>query len=93
MTSRFPTPQEFAAFPPPNYVDPGTKTVQILGILIPMTVLVIIFILARIWSRTVIVLAIGLDDWLMLVAAVSLGYTGIPTNISLTGNVDNPSRK
>jgi hypothetical protein len=93
MTSRFPTAQEFASFPPPNYVDPETKTAQVLGILIPMTVLVIVFILARIWSRTIIVLAIGMDDWLMLVAAVSLDDTGTPTSVLLTRNVDSPSRK
>ena len=78
MTSKFPTPQEYAAFPSPNYVNPETKTAQVLGILIPMTVLVIVFISARIWSRTVIVFAVGLDDWLMVVAAVSLGYPGTP---------------
>jgi hypothetical protein len=85
MTSKFPTPQEYAAFPPPNYVNPETKTAQVLGILIPMTVLVIVFISARIWSRTVIVFAVGLDDWLMVVAAVSLGYADMPTSATLIG--------
>jgi len=71
MTSRFPTAAEFAAFPPPNYVDPVTKFPLALGIVIPMTVIVIAFISCRFYCRTVLIRTLGWDDWSMLTAAVS----------------------
>ncbi|KAF2025151.1 hypothetical protein EK21DRAFT_77115 [Setomelanomma holmii] len=70
MTSRFPTPAEFASFPPPNYVDPFTKRPVAMGIMIPMTALVVGAISCRFYSRTVIVRTLGWDDWLMLIAAI-----------------------
>jgi hypothetical protein len=42
-----------------------------MGILIPMTVLVVGFISCRFYCRTVLVNTLGWDDWAMLVAAVS----------------------
>lgn len=70
MTSRFPTPEEFASWPPPNYVDPETARPLALGIVIPMSVLVIVAISGRFYSRTVLVKTLGWDDWIMLLAAV-----------------------
>lgn len=71
MTSRFPTPAEFALFPPPNYDDPETRRPLALALVLPMTVLVIAFISGRFYSRTVLVRTLGWDDWFMLAAAVS----------------------
>ncbi|KAL7777961.1 hypothetical protein CFE70_004635 [Pyrenophora teres f. teres 0-1] len=71
MTSRFPTAAEFAAFPPPNYVDPVTKFPLALAIVIPMTVIVVGFISCRFYCRTVLIRTLGWDDWSMLMAAVS----------------------
>jgi hypothetical protein len=77
MTSRFPTPAEFASFPPPNYDDPATKLPLALSVVIPMTVLVVAFISCRFYCRTVLVNTLGWDDWTMLVAAVS-SVTNVP---------------
>jgi hypothetical protein len=71
MTSRFPTTAEFLSFPAPNYVDPVTRYTLALAVVIPMTVLVIGFISCRFYCRTVLVRTLGLDDWIMLAAAVS----------------------
>lgn len=72
MTSRFPTPAEMAAWPEPNYVDPETYRPLVLAVDIPMTVIVISFVAMRFYSRTVLIFAIGFDDWLMLFAAVRM---------------------
>jgi hypothetical protein len=71
MTSRFPTPEEFRSFPPPNYVDPTNQLPLALAIVVPMTVIVIAFISCRFYCRTVLVHTLGWDDWAMLIAAVS----------------------
>ena len=71
MTSRFPTAEEFASFPPPNYVDPANHLTLALAILVPLTILVIGFISCRFYCRTVLVNTLGWDDWTMLMAAVS----------------------
>ncbi|KAL6709653.1 hypothetical protein ACN47E_001081 [Coniothyrium glycines] len=70
MTSRFPTAQEFASFPKPNYVDPSTRLPLAMAVIIPMTVLVVVSISCRFYSRTRIVRTLGWDDWIMLAAAV-----------------------
>ena len=72
MTSRFPTAAELASWPDANYVNPETRLPLALAIIIPMTVLVVVFTSARFYSRTVLVHTLGWDDWIMLVAAVSL---------------------
>jgi hypothetical protein len=74
MTSRFPTAAEFLSFPKPNYVDPSTRLPLALAVVIPMTVLVIVAISCRFYSRTVLIYTLGWDDWTMFVAAVSLFY-------------------
>ncbi|KAF2870875.1 hypothetical protein BDV95DRAFT_607990 [Massariosphaeria phaeospora] len=79
---RTPTPQEMAAWPAPNYVDPETRRPLVLGINIPLLVLMIAFISMRFYSRTVIVRALGKDDWFMLAAAVTAVATSIMTCIA-----------
>lgn len=70
MTSRFPTAAEFASFPPPNYDNPTTLRPLAIGIITPMTVLVITFMSCRIYSRTVLTKTLGWDDGIMFLAAV-----------------------
>jgi hypothetical protein len=72
MTSRFPTAAELASFPEPNYVSPSTRRPLAIGIITPMTVLVVAFISCRFYSRTVLTKTLGWDDGIMLLAAVSL---------------------
>jgi hypothetical protein len=71
MTSRFPTAAEMAAWPDPNYVDPDRLQTAALGVNVSMAVIVTFFISCRLYSRTVLVPAVGWDDWVMLTAAVS----------------------
>jgi hypothetical protein len=65
-----PTPQDIAGWPVPNYVDPVTRRPLVLGVEIPLTVIPILFTAGRFYSRTVIVKALGWDDWFMLAATV-----------------------
>ncbi|CAN9098189.1 unnamed protein product [Alternaria alternata] len=83
MTSRFPTPEEFASFPPPNYVDPVNQLPLAMAVLIPMTVLVIGFVSCRFYCRTVLVNTLGWDDWAMMVAAVMSVGSNIMLIISM----------
>jgi hypothetical protein len=71
MTSRFPTAQELASFPNPNYVNPVTRQPLVVGVTIAMSILITTFISCRVYSRSVLVRAIGWDDWIMISAGVS----------------------
>lgn len=71
MTARFPTAQEFASFPEPNYVDPTTRFPLALGVAVPTAGLVAVFMSCRLYCRTVLVKTLGWDDGMMTVAAVS----------------------
>ncbi|KAF2689632.1 hypothetical protein K458DRAFT_439887 [Lentithecium fluviatile CBS 122367] len=53
-----------------NYVDPETRRPLALAVIIPMTALVITFISCRFYSRSVLIYALGWDDWTMLLAAI-----------------------
>ncbi len=72
MTSRFPTAEERLSFPTPNYVDPVTRRPLAVGIIAPITVLVVVFISCRFYSRTILTKTLGWDDGIMLLAAVRL---------------------
>ncbi|PSN71300.1 hypothetical protein BS50DRAFT_584806 [Corynespora cassiicola Philippines] len=67
---RVPTPEEVAAWPAPNYVNPITRRPLVLGVDIPLIFLVALVVSARFYSRTVIIRALGTDDWFMLAAGV-----------------------
>ncbi|KAF2713200.1 hypothetical protein K504DRAFT_517170 [Pleomassaria siparia CBS 279.74] len=77
-----PTAEQMAAWPAPNYVNPQTRRPLVLGIEIPLMILVIIFTAVRFYSRTVIIRALGMDDWFMLAASLILVATNIMTCIS-----------
>jgi hypothetical protein len=63
-----PTPEDISKWP--NYVDPITRRSLVLGVEIPLINLIIIFTAGRFYSRTIIVKALGWDDWFMLAASV-----------------------
>jgi hypothetical protein len=65
-----PTTADVLKWPTPNYVDPVTRRPLVLSVEIPLTVLTILFTGGRFYSRTVIVKALGWDDWFMLAATV-----------------------
>ena len=78
-----PTPAEILAWPKANYTHPETRRPLVLGVEIPLTILTILFTAGRFYSRTVIVKALGWDDWFMLVATVISTATNIMTCISV----------
>ncbi|KZM24329.1 hypothetical protein ST47_g4538 [Ascochyta rabiei] len=83
MTSRFPTAEELLSFPKPNYVDPTTRRPLAIGIITPMTVLVVVFMSCRLYSRTVLTKTLGWDDGIMLLAAVMSVGNNIMVIISM----------
>jgi hypothetical protein len=72
----FPTSADIIKWPAPNYVDPITRRPLVLAVEIPLTFLTIVFTAGRFYSRTVIVKALGWDDWFMLAATVRITIFG-----------------
>jgi hypothetical protein len=65
-----PTPADILTWPAANYIDPDTRRSLVLGVEIPLTILTALFTAGRFYSRTIIVKALGWDDWFMLAATV-----------------------
>lgn len=51
MWTQLPSPEEMAAWPPPNYVDPVTRRPLVLGVEIPLLLLVVLFNYMRFHSE------------------------------------------
>ncbi|PVH95173.1 hypothetical protein DM02DRAFT_732020 [Periconia macrospinosa] len=83
MTSRFPTLEEMASWPKPNFINPETQQPLALGLNTVMTFVVVSFISTRFYSRTRLVKALGLDDWIMLLAAICQVANNIVIIISM----------
>ena len=64
------TPDQIASWPAPNYVNPESRGPIVLGLATPSMVLVVIFTGMRFYGKGVLRQALGLDDWIMLAAAV-----------------------
>ncbi|KAL5432115.1 hypothetical protein PMIN07_003422 [Paraphaeosphaeria minitans] len=56
-------------FPPPNYVTPTTRVPVVLGLAISTCVLLLMLTGARLYARSHLRNARGIDDWMMLGAA------------------------
>ncbi|QDS69634.1 hypothetical protein FKW77_009012 [Venturia effusa] len=65
-----PTLEQIQSWPVPNFVDPETRVNLLLGIEAPLTILTIMFVSARFYSRTCLRKVLGWDDWIMALAAV-----------------------
>ncbi|KAJ4287362.1 hypothetical protein N0V90_012760 [Kalmusia sp. IMI 367209] len=57
-------------FPPPNFVNPTTRVPVVLGLTISTCILVLILTGGRLYARAHIKAALGIDDWMILVAAI-----------------------
>ncbi|KAF2004749.1 hypothetical protein P154DRAFT_571952 [Amniculicola lignicola CBS 123094] len=77
-----PTAEDAASWPAPNYVNPETRRPLVLGIQIPLMILVLSFTTMRFYSRTILIKALGADDWFMLVAAVFSVGVSVMTSVS-----------
>ncbi|KAF2650645.1 hypothetical protein K491DRAFT_125383 [Lophiostoma macrostomum CBS 122681] len=64
------TPEEMAAWPEPNFVDPVTRAPIVIGLTASTMILVVIFTAMRFYGKGVLRTALGLDDWMMLVAGI-----------------------
>ena len=64
------TPEEMANWPTPNYVNPETRVNLALGWILSTMSLMLIFLAARLYSRTTLKPALGADDWVIAAAAV-----------------------
>ncbi|KAF2472809.1 uncharacterized protein BDR25DRAFT_200116, partial [Lindgomyces ingoldianus] len=82
MSTMVPTPADIAGWPAPNYVNPETRRPLVLSVEIPLCILVIMFTFVRFYSRTVIIQALGVDDWFMLAATIISVGTSIMTCVS-----------
>ena len=51
MWTQLPAPEEMAAWPPPNYVDPITRRPLVLGVEIPLLIMVVLFNYMRFHSE------------------------------------------
>lgn len=65
-----PTPEEIAHWPAPNYVDPQTRAVPLIAVLVISTVLMLPFVVGRVHMRVNLNGGFGIDDWVILAAAV-----------------------
>ncbi|AEO67364.1 uncharacterized protein THITE_14465, partial [Thermothielavioides terrestris NRRL 8126] len=73
---RFPPPEAVASWPPPNYVDPQTRGPALIIVVIALFSVVLVCLSLRLYVRLGIMNKSGLDDWLMVVAAIlGLGVT------------------
>jgi hypothetical protein len=61
-----PTLDQIQSWPPPNFVNPETRVSLLLGIEAPISILTIIFVCARFYSRTYLRHVLGWDDWVMV---------------------------
>ncbi|EAT84731.1 hypothetical protein SNOG_08455 [Parastagonospora nodorum SN15] len=80
--STLPTIEDIIKWPAPNYVNPETRRPLVFGVEIPLTILTIVFTAGRFYSRTIIVRALGWDDWFMLAATIISTATNIMICIS-----------
>lgn len=66
------TPAILASWPVPNYVDPISQSASIEAALYATTIIMICFVIARIYVRANQASGIGADDWIIVAAAVRL---------------------
>jgi hypothetical protein len=88
-----PTDADRATWPPPNFTNPDSRGLLIIGIEVPITFLAIIVVALRFYARTCIKKVLGGDDWMMLAAMVSISSSLLrePNNIVLMHRIGSRS--
>ena len=71
------TPEQMAQWPAPNFTNPVTRAPIVVGLTAPTMVLVVVFTAVRFYGKGILRTALGLDDWMMLVAGVSTSQRDI----------------
>lgn len=64
------TPEEKAQWPAANYVDPVWRGPIVVGLTASTMAVAMVFMVLRFWGKGVLRAALGLDDWMMLIATV-----------------------
>lgn len=64
------TSEEKASWPAPNFDDPESCGAILIALTAPTLALVLIFTGMRFYGKGILRQALGLDDWIMLIAAV-----------------------
>jgi hypothetical protein len=73
-------------FPPPNYLNPTTRVPVVLALTISTCSLVLVLMSGRLYARSHLKSVLGIDDWMMLGAAVlAVTLTGLGASSCLYG--------
>lgn len=65
-----PTPQEIAKWPAPNYTNPDTVASALIGFMVVGTSIMLPVVIGRVYFRLRHKCAFGMDDWVIIAAAV-----------------------
>jgi hypothetical protein len=79
-----------ATWPIPNYVNPVSQQTSIEAALLTTTIVMIIFVTARVYVRLNQKSGIGEDDWVMVIAGARLPFQPIRTALTCLGNIHSP---
>ncbi|OCK73908.1 hypothetical protein K432DRAFT_282864, partial [Lepidopterella palustris CBS 459.81] len=72
-----PTSHNATNLPPPNQKDAGTRVSLVIGVEVSTTSVMVVFVSARFYMRTFVKKVLGMDDWVMAVAAILATTTAI----------------
>lgn len=68
-------PEVRATWPKPNYSNPESRRGALLGVEIVLLFITVLVMALRMYTRKVIRKSVGLDDWLMTLATVTLALS------------------
>jgi hypothetical protein len=76
-----------ATWPIPDYVNPVSQQTYIEAALLTTTIMMILFVTARVYVRLNQKSGMGADDWVMVTAGVRLPPQPIRTTLTCLGNI------
>ncbi|KAF2499697.1 hypothetical protein BU16DRAFT_558008 [Lophium mytilinum] len=69
----------------PNYVNPATRVPEFLGVQISLTVLALIIVILRVYTRKLLRNVFGIEDWLTILAVFLLCVATICSGLGVMG--------
>ncbi|KAF2839760.1 hypothetical protein M501DRAFT_904272, partial [Patellaria atrata CBS 101060] len=72
-----PTPEDIAGWPEPNYDNPETRAALVVGVHIGTTIVMVIFLSVRLYTKSFLKNATGADDYVMAIAGVTALAMGV----------------
>ncbi|KAG0642473.1 hypothetical protein HOY80DRAFT_1105061 [Tuber brumale] len=73
---RYPPPEEYLSWPPPNYTDPETRGSMLIVVPVVLIIIEFLIVVLRLYTRLVHIGRVGADDWLIGVStctSITLG--------------------